>query len=140
MYFGLYHTGEFAILIGAHASDEILPQAAWYFSSEWVAVPKPGLPLAGFSASLPIEEDLSTWASTAMAQARDYPPLIWLAAPDVLRSASWSADGEKIIHQGKRWNWATVPRLPLNGSWLDASSLAFFCGRPLKLRGFAEVD
>lgn len=141
---GLYPPGNFSIVRGGQrdmGASEILPQAAWYFSSEWVAVPKPGLPLAGFSASLPIEEDLAAWvASTAMAQARDYPPLIWLAAPEVLRSASWSADGEKIIHQGKRWNWATVPRLPLNGSWLDASSLAFFCGRPLKLRGFAEVD
>jgi hypothetical protein len=140
---GLYPPDSFSIVRGGPqdmGAKEILPQAAWYFFSEWVAVPKPGLPLAGFSASLAIEEDLSTWASTAMAQARDYPPLIWLAAPEVLRSASWSADGEKIVHQGKRLNWATVPRLPLNGSWLDASSLAFFCGRPLKLRGFAEVD
>ena len=28
-----------------------------------------------------------------------------------------------------------VARLPLNQSWFDASSAAFFCGRPVKMRG-----
>lgn len=143
--FGLYPQDKFSIVFGgsldANCHAEILPQAAWYFSSEWVAVPKPGVPLAGFSAALPIEEDLLAWAaSNRIGQVRDYPPLIWLAAPDTLHSASLSADGKRLNHQEHCLSWASVPRLPLNGSWLDTSSLAGFCGRPLKLRGFAELD
>jgi hypothetical protein len=133
---GLYPLDHFLTGNGRDLTDCLLPQAAWYFAQEVLGVPAPGRPLAGYEPALSLLADLRTWAGRMPpGQADDYPPLIWLAAPDVLRHTRVTGDPVAITHDGKALAWATVPRLASNGAWLDASSFRFFSGRPQKLRG-----
>jgi hypothetical protein len=133
---GLYPLDHFVTGNGRDLAGCLLPQAAWYFTQEFVGVPVQGMPLAGYERRLSVAADLRSWAARIQpGQANDYPPLIWLAAPDILRNARVTADPCVIVHDGRSLTWASVPRLVSNGAWLDASSFRFFSGRPQKLRG-----
>ncbi|MFO0744044.1 MAG: hypothetical protein U1F43_00015, partial [Myxococcota bacterium] len=46
--FGLYPASDFSVGLGRDDPRPPLRQAAWYFRDETVAVPRPGLPVAGF--------------------------------------------------------------------------------------------
>jgi hypothetical protein len=46
-------------------------------------------------------------ARVSPGQVDAYPPLIWLAAPEVLRHARLSADASSVEHAGKSLKWAT---------------------------------
>ena len=106
-----------------------LPQALWYFRDETIAVPKPGVPLAGFEPALPVREDLAAWAKvSAINGATEFPPLIWLGAPDVVAGAQLAGDGRTIRSGGSEMVLQLAPRLPLNSAWFDANSVAFFRG------------
>ena len=134
--YGLFPAAHFVVTSGRCADCASAPQALWYFREETIAVPAPGMPLAGFAADLPVVGDLAAWrARTAIGADAGYPPLVWLGAPEVLRHAALSADGRQLLGADGPLDLQLVPRLPLNRSWFDACSAAFFHRQPLKLRG-----
>ncbi|PKO33109.1 MAG: hypothetical protein CVU34_15145 [Betaproteobacteria bacterium HGW-Betaproteobacteria-7] len=137
--YGLYPASHFVVTSGRCADCNSLPQALWYFRDETIAVPAPGMPLAGFTPELSLAADLAAWRrQTAIGADAAYPPLIWLGAPEVLRHAGLSADGSQLLGADRARETRLAPRLPLNRSWFDASSLDFFQGKRLKLRGWHE--
>ena len=134
--YGLLPADDFEITNGQCGDCTAIPQAKWFFQSETIALPKSGCPLAGFERNLPALDDLAGWAkATPTGSARAYPPLIWLGAPTVENSVELLADGAAIRSGKGQVPLQLVKRLPLNGSWFDQHSLAFFRGQPLKMRG-----
>ena len=139
--YGLFPADQFVVTSGACPDCTALPQALWYFRDETIAVPKPGVPLAGFEPALPVGEDLAAWAKASpLNGVTAFPPLVWLAAPDVVAGAQLADDGRTLRSGERELILQLAPRLPLNGSWFDAGSIAFFSGRPLKMRGNQQDD
>lgn len=137
--YGLFPAAHFVVTSGRCADAATLPAALWYFRNETIAVPAPGMPLAGYAPELSLAADLADWfGRNALGTAAGYPPLIWLGAPDVLRHAGLSADGCRLASADGELGLRLVPRLPLNRSWVDATSIRFFHGQSLKLRGWHE--
>lgn len=133
---GLFPVEGFTVATGREATCDSVPQALWYFAAETVAVPRAGVPLAGYDPYLRLDEDLAAWARrTPIAAAPDYPPLIWLGSPAVLRAARVTAEGQGLIAPQGEFKLQLADRLPLNRSWFDAASLAFFGEQSVKLRG-----
>ena len=134
--YGLFPANQFVVTSGGCRDCTALPQALWYFRAEIIAVPKPGVLLAGFEPALPVWDDLAAWArATPFDAVPVLPPLVWLGAPDVVAGAQLAGDSRTIRSGESELALQLAPRLPLNGAWFDASSVAFFRGRPLKIRG-----
>ena len=133
---GLFPASSFRAATGATAGGRTLRQARWYFNGETIAVPLEGMPIAAFGKGVAAFDDVRAWAASADAQALDYPTLVWIGAPQVLHGARMSGDGGTIEGIALR----LVAKLPLNRSWFDASSAAFFADRPLTVRGTREGD
>lgn len=134
--YGLLPSDDFVITTGRTAGSEALPQAMWYFRDETIAVPKPGLPLAGFSPELTMAQDVAAWAgANPPGGGPEYPPLVWIGSPLAERDVLLDPGGTKVNTAHGELALQLVPKLPLNGSWFDASSTTFCCGRPLKMRG-----
>jgi len=108
--FGLYPAAEFRLTTGECSDCATSRQALWYFRDETIAVPRDS---AGDSS----------------------PPLVWVAAPQVLRAARLVDDGAALAVDGERLTLLLVDRIPMNRSWYDASSAAFLAPHPLTLRG-----
>ena len=135
-HYGLLPTHDFLITTGRAPDCAVPPQAMWYFRDETIALPKPGLTLAGFSPGLTMTQDLAAWAgANRPGGGAAYPPLVWVASPQSERDVVLDASGSKLATLHGELALQLVPRLPLNRSWFDASSLAFCCGRRLKIRG-----
>jgi hypothetical protein len=82
---GLYPARNFRLTDGACADCGPIPSARWYFERETIAVPNPGLPTAAFARGVDAFDDLRAWRVTRAADAPpDYPPLVWVAAPQVI--------------------------------------------------------
>jgi hypothetical protein len=140
--FGLFPATDFRIVDGGGADGAVSPQARFYFEREPIAVPHPGLPVAGFDRGVTAFDDVRAWAATRpLAAPPDYPPLVWVAAPTIVRGAALAADGRSLATVGAPLPMAPVARIPLNRSYWDASSVAFFAapGRRVSVRG-AIVD
>lgn len=134
--YGLFPADYFQTTNGQCADCTTIPQALWYFRDEVIAVPKAGQPVAGFERSASVQNDLAAWAKiTPVGSAPAYPPLVWIAAPNSVQGVRLSADGKSIKHSGIEKKLALIPKLPLNGSYFDAHSIAFFQERSLRLRG-----
>ena len=133
---GLYPASSFRVATGATAGERTLRQARWYFNGETIAVPVDDAPLASFTKGVGAFDDVKTWAASHDGDAIEYPPLVWIGAPHVLRDARMSGDGSTIDGLALR----TVDRLPLNRSYFDAHSVAYFAGRSLTVRGTRDGD
>lgn len=138
-FYGLFPADKFVITSGRCADCAVPPQALWYFRDETIALPKNGQPVAGFARDLSIQDDLAAWAkATPPGAAAALPPLLWLAAPAFIRDVQLAADGRSIKTGDAEQALQRVPKLPLNGSYFDTSSIAYFHGQPLKLRGIHQ--
>ena len=136
---GLFPGRDFRLTTGRCADCAAIPQALWYFADETIAVPRPGLPVAGFARGVPVLQDLRPWAAAHRPEAPiDRPPLIWIGSPAVLRGARLSTDGRYLDAGGRRWSFSLVPKFALNRSYYDASSIAYLAARPLSVRGRSE--
>ena len=115
---GPYDGDRFILRQGATAGT-LTPAAAWYFRSEWVAVP------AG---------DAAPTADPAGA----HPParaFAWIAGPDHLAEVRLGPEGTLLRADGTSVPYVLVPRLESNHSFYDTSSARYFAGRPLSMRG-----
>lgn len=137
--FGLYPAADFAVGTSGAEVQPALRQAAWYFSRETVAVPRDGLPLAGYETGVHAFDDVRHWTAARAADAKiDYPPLVWVAAPQVLRHARLGEGGRVVDAPGGATTpLQLVPKIALNRSYADASTFAWFGDRALTLRGTA---
>ncbi len=134
--YGLYPATAF---VGGTAQVGVRPQLrqpAWYFRDEWIAVPKIGLPQAGYERGVHAFDDLTHWAAQRTADAPiDLPPLVWLAAPHSMRHARLADGGRGVVSARGRLPLELVPKIALNRSYADASSMAWFGQREVALRG-----
>ena len=134
--FGLYPAADFRLADGRCADCPTIRQALWYFEGETIAVPKAGVPVATFAPGVAAIDDLRQWLPQRRpGTAPEHPPLVWVAAPDVIAGARLAADATVIEHAGGRVRLALVPKIPLNRSYFDASSAQFLLDRALTVRG-----
>jgi hypothetical protein len=133
---GLYPAADFRLADGRCADCDAIPQALWYFRDEAIAVPRHGRPVAGFARGASTFDDVARWAAShAPGTPHDYPTLIWVASPAVLRGVRLDAAGSRIAVAGTTTSFEVVPKIPLNRSYYNAASVAYFTGRTLKMRG-----
>jgi hypothetical protein len=133
---GLFAGQDFRLTTGRCSDCAAIPQALWYFADETIAVPKAGVPVAGFTRGVSAWQDLQRWAAAHGAAAPpDAPPLIWIGAPEILRHATLAADGATLTAGSDRWAFETVPKIALNRSYYNAASTAYFAARRLTVRG-----
>lgn len=133
---GPYSAQDFVISTGRDDNIATIPQALWYFHDEVIAVAKAGMPAAGFTLGVTAQQDVAAWAAThSPGSPAEYPPLVWVAAPDVIHGARLSADASRLIAGRDRWAFDVVPKIPLNRSYFDASSAAFLAARRVSARG-----
>ena len=134
--FGLYPASGFRLTTGRCADCPTIAQALWYFQRETIAVPKPGSKVASFALRVSVAQDLEGWLAARPTQAPpELPPLVWVAAPDVITGARLSANAATLSLGTAMLPASLTPKIALNRSYFDASSAAFFCQRPLKIRG-----
>ena len=133
--FGPYPAGDFEITTGATAATRIIPSALCYFRDECIAVPRPGVPAAGYARRMRTLDDVVAWSHDVRLDAPgDRPPLILLGAPLRADAAQLAPDARTITLSGRSFPFALASRLALNRSWFDASSATFLSGHPLRMR------
>lgn len=139
--YGLFSAGDFHLTTGECADCATIPQALWFFRHECIAVPRPGLPLAGFDPSLRAVDDLQRWnALTPPGAANDYPALVWVGSPQVIDAVRLDPNGKQLHTAGATIDFSLAPRLASNRSWFNEKSSAFLSRRELRLRGTMAPD
>ncbi len=105
--FGLYPAQDFRLATGECRDCPTIRQALWYFRDQTIAVPLAGHPVSGFTTGVHAEDDVRAWAAARPPAAPiDYPPLVWVAAPDIVRGARLSAGRDATRDARRR---AAVP-------------------------------
>src|SRR5688572_20217589 len=138
---GIYTLADFEIVHGRDAQRTAGRAAAWYFADETVAIPRSGLEVGRAATGVRPFHDVRRFdESHPGAVPREWPPLAWIAAPDVVDEAHLSADASRVSIDGRHHRFTLAPKLASNRSWFDASSAAWFADRPLTLRGTARED
>ena len=134
---GVYPAADFRVTTGAAADDSAaIRQALWYFRDETIAVPIAGLPVASFTPGVRVENDLREWlAAQQGALVREHPPLVWIAAPDLIASAQLDANGTRLATPSGELAFRPVSKIPLNRSYFDATSARYLSTRRIKVRG-----
>ena len=133
---GLYAADDFRITDGRCSDCPTIRQALWYFERETIAVAKDGRPVARFVRGLRFDEDLRAWLAARSEHAQlELPPLVWIAAPDLLSGTRLTGDLTGLVSGIGPLSFALTPKIPLNRSYFDQSSARFFVGRDLKVRG-----
>ena len=139
--FGLYRAQDFVITDGAQAGSDTIASARWYFDNETIAVPGRGAPLAGYARGIATFDDVRTWNATRSVEPPlEYPPLIWVAAPQIVRHERLREDGAALETDETTMPIARMATIPLNRSYYAASSTRFFTGRSLTARGHLDSD
>lgn len=137
---GLHDVRAFRLADGQCTDCATAPQALFYFRGETIAVPTAGTPPAMRPSHDDVRDDIRRWTRTADAEHPGRPFLLWLGAPSVASGATLSADGASLTFaDGSTTAFATVPRIPTNRSFYDASSVHHFAGRAMTLRGTVET-
>jgi hypothetical protein len=134
---GLYAAQTFRLADGRCQDCPTIRQALWYFERETIAVPRSGLPVAAFTPGVRAVDDVRAWAAArAPGALLDYPPLVWVAAPQVAANARLTPDATTLTFAGHtQVPFRLAPKIPLNRSYFDGSSAIFFSQRPIKVRG-----
>jgi hypothetical protein len=139
--FGLYPAQDFRLTTGNCRDCPTIRQALWYFRDQAIAVPLAGRPVSAFETGVDADDDVRHWAGARSPSAAiDYPPLVWVAAPDILRGARLSPDASRLVTPQGAIPFRPVAKIPLNRSWYDASSVAFMGERELTVRGTPATD
>ena len=139
--FGLYPAQNFRLVTGECRDCAAIRQALWYFRDETIAVPLTDLPVSGFATGMHADDDVRSWAAArATGTPIDYPPLVWVSAPDIVRGARLSDDASRLITRDGAMAFHPTAKIPLNRSYYDASSVAFFKQREITARGTPAND
>ena len=94
------------------------------------------MPIADFTRGVSVEEDVVRWSRSHPPEAPlEYPPLVWVAAPEIVRSARMSADGSRISSDAGSCVLSLMPKIALNRSYYNDASTGFLTQRTLTLRG-----
>ena len=137
--FGLYSATDFRLTTGACRDCPTIRQALWYFREQSIAVPTPGHPVSSFATGMHPFEDVRRWAAARPAGAPlDYPPLVWTAAPAIVRGVHMTANGRQLTSDDGAMAFRPAARIPLNRSYYNEDSIAFFRQRPLTVRGLRD--
>jgi hypothetical protein len=135
-YLGLYPAGNFYLGRGDATDARSLRHALFYFADETIAIPRAGMAVAGFARGIAARDDVARWAAQQpLGEALQYPPLIWVGSPAIARGARFSTDGHRIAIGDIDIAFDVVPKIALNRSYYDASSIAFFSQRTVSTRG-----
>jgi hypothetical protein len=137
-YLGLYDVGNFFLTTGRRALPlgGVIPQALWYFEDEPIAIARAGRPIAGFARDASATADVAAWADQhATGMPLEYPSVIWIAAPEIIRGAKLVANGTRIEADGNTWKFDVVPKIALNRSYYDDTSISFLAQQKLAVRG-----
>ena len=138
---GLYPSGDFAVTTGQCGDCRVIRQAKWYFRDEIIAVPRTGRTVASFETRAKAFDDVRHWAATRATDAAiAYPQLVWIAASRVLASATMDGQGRVLTTNDGSIAFRPAPKIPLNRSYYDASSVAYFQHRDLTVRGDLDGD
>jgi len=133
---GLYPPSALRLSPGTCGDCPTIRQAQWYFRDEIVAVPRLGEPAATFTPGVHTFDDVRAWAARQAAGAPpDLPPLIWVAAPQVVRNARIGADRRTLVTPHGDVPFRPVPKIAMNRAYFDKSSVAFFASRAVTVRG-----
>lgn len=139
--FGLYPARNFRITTGACTDCPTIRQALWYFRDETIGVPGPGVPVASFTPGVRAYDDVRKWAAGRLPDAAlEYPPLVWIAAPQILRHATIGVNARELTTAQGTIPFQPIAKIPLNRSYFDASSIAFLRDRALSVRGAPGAD
>ncbi len=137
---GLFPAADFQLVAGSCADCAVPKTALWYFKEDLVAIPKPGVRVAGFTTAVPAQADVRSWYAAAdQEELQARPPLVWIGSPSVIANATLNASGTTLrLADGTNASFAVTPKIPTNRSYYDASTRNFFAQRPLTLRGKIE--
>ena len=140
--FGLYPGSDFRVTRGNCTDCATPKQALWYFSDDLVAVPRSGIKAADFSRGVAAQGDVKRWLAGAKDdELKARPPLLWLGAPSVVREATLSGNGDTMtLGDGTSMPFKVAPKIKTNLSFYDASSLAYFQQRTVRMRGEVRGD
>ena len=140
-YFGLFPAQTFRLTTGDCADFPTIASARWYFRDETIAVATDAHKVAGFAPGMHTFDDVRAWAlAPQRAKHLDYPPLIWVASPEVLRDARLASDGRALLTAEGTVPFRVVVKIPMNRSFYDASSVEFMRQRPVTVRGTDTAD
>jgi len=139
---GLYPTATLRLLDGDDAASTLSRHARWYFRGETVAAARPGHPVSEFSTARRAADDVRAWAAAQSERGElTWPPLVWIAAPQVAAHARLASDGAAVtLADGGVCALRLAPQNALNRSYFDASSARWFASRAARLRGASEGD
>ena len=137
---GMFPAADFQLVDGSCAECAAPKTALWYFKDDFVAIPKSGVRVAGFTTAVPAQEDVRRWfAAAAQDELQARPPLIWVGSPSVINNATLDMSGNALhLADGTVAGFAVTPKIPTNRSYYDASTQKFFAQRPLTIRGKIE--
>jgi hypothetical protein len=145
---GPYDAADFEIGTGACSPESLTAAGKFYFRDECIALPRAGIPVAGFGRQSRVLDDVAAWSRNARLDTPgDRPQLVLLGAPMRVDHARLAPGAQSLALAGAPLAafpfplpLSLAPRLALNRSWFDASSAAFLAGRPLRLRAALEGE
>lgn len=134
---GLFDIGEFRLSSGHCADCNASPQALWYFQDDLVATPLADA--AGLDPTLRVQDDVRSWAQQFSASNAEKPALLWLGSPHTATGVL-SHDGTTLtlpnqLPEQQTLSFSVVEKIPANLSYYDDSSVQYFAGRTLQMRG-----
>lgn len=128
---GLYPADNFTITNGQCQDCATIPQARWYFEKELIAVPKKGMPMAGFS-----KADFTLLEAVKDQDDRALPALVWLGSQYVIPQARLNDHGTIVTEiSGLASPFFITDKILSNLSYWNDSTLQFFTQRDVRLRG-----
>jgi hypothetical protein len=139
---GLLDAGKLRLTNGKCADCASSPQSLWYFQDDVIATPTSSVLASGVSPQLDRNDDVRQWAASRAAAELAYPAVTWIGAPQVIDSATIDSAGATVTPAGgQAIPLALAPKLATNRSYANASTIAYFSKRPLRVRGaWTEKD
>ncbi len=136
-YLGLFPAQRFTAIHGPCEECQAPPQALWYFSEDWIAVPNKGEEAAGFSPSISVADDVRQWVTGFDPETTraPLPSLVWTGSTGTLQHASLNSNLITMA-DGRTVSMQLVPKIASNRSFYDASSASFLMARTLRVHGF----
>jgi hypothetical protein len=136
---GLFVSADFRLVKGDCADCATLPQARWYFGKDLIAVPRPGVEIAGMTRGIAPQEDVRRWYASTAGKDPARPPLVWIGAPELVVDARLEPGGERLkLKNGGEMGFKLTAKMPENRSYYDSRTAAYFARRPLRIRGHVE--